>query len=90
MNVRSLVAQTKKLGDIALFAYGESTHVAIDIDCDKHLSYDKPTLAYRVYVASVGTSLKEPIVYKAMEWKEVLALITWLEDIEIKMSFRNS
>jgi hypothetical protein len=92
MNQRALVAQTRKLAEVAKFAYGEPVHVSIDMDCDSHSrSYPTPRsappkLQYRVYAANpVGESVR----YKSTEWKDVLALITWLEDIEYTVSLRS-
>jgi hypothetical protein len=88
MNVRALTGQTRKLADIAKFAYGESVHVAIDTDCDFHgHTYSRqPEVGYRVYVANpVG----ETVSYKTQDWKNVLALITWLEDVEATTTFRS-
>ena len=85
MNARAMVAQARKLAKIAEFAYGESVHVAIDMDCNKYFHHDKPEITYDVYVAYPGPV---GVRFIAQNWKEVLSLITWLEDIEATVTFR--
>ena len=80
MTPRALVAQTKKLRDIAEFAFGEAVHVSIDQDCNFYTGRDrKPEVTYDVYVASPEVS---GVRFKGETWKEVLALVEWLADIE--------
>lgn len=85
MNARSMVAQSKRLGSIAEFAFGEPSYVAIDMDCDFYVyMYEKsdPQISYEVYIRHPDLSLAAG-KYKTQDWKDVVSLIDWLEDVEV-------
>ena len=87
MNTRSMVAQTRKLSKIAKFAFGVPVHVSIDVDCDAYRGHKTPMVEYKVYIATPDQDDKA--YYRTEEWKNVLSLIAWLEDIEAVTTFRS-
>lgn len=89
MNARTMVAQARKLSDIAKFVFGEQRYVALDMDVVSSPWDEKPDVDYRVYI-SIPKSITPDgsVTFSSGQWKDVLAFITWLEGIEVPKPVR--
>lgn len=89
MNERSILAQTKKLSDIASFACGEPIATSIEMDAkvyrSKYVPKGETSVKYRVWFGTWRVH-DEAVTFEGT-WKEVLSLVDWLQDIEAPVKF---
>ena len=91
MNARSIVAQTKKVSDITKFVFGKQRYVNLEMDCVAGSWDPTPEVDYRLYISvpkDITPDGEGFVTYQSDQWKHVLALITWLEQIEVPKPVR--